>query len=157
MNGPTLFDQPEEPTPYVAGSDTSRERAQREDADGTATRRRQLIMSRLFNAPFGMTWREMAKETGLHHGQVSGALSVLHKQGRIAMLKDKRDKCHPYVHPKYFDDYQGLLILEPAQTLAGRRQQAINEVLQAARAFCQTGLNAHAIREALQILDSLDN
>jgi len=157
MNAPSLFDNiPEPPTPYVAGSDTSRERAIKEDTTGIATERRQTILALLTQAPDGLTWREISHRLGWHHGQVSSALCVLHKQGKIAMLTAKRDKCHPYVHPAFFQAHADELIMEPAQTRAGRKNEAINDVLEAARAFCQTGLGAGAIRDALRVLDSLD-
>jgi hypothetical protein len=36
----------------------------------------------------GITWKEFSEITGLHHGTASGVLSVLHKAGRIARLKE---------------------------------------------------------------------
>jgi len=64
--------------PYVAASDTSRARAQREDASGTTTARRRQILELLTEAgTTGATWKELADLTNLHHGQVSGTLSKL--------------------------------------------------------------------------------
>jgi hypothetical protein len=37
----------------------------------------------------------------MHHGQASGALSVLHKEGRIARLTERRNRCAVYVLPEY--------------------------------------------------------
>jgi hypothetical protein len=37
----------------------------------------------------------------LHHGTISGALSVLHKSETIARLSDKRNGCKIYVLPGY--------------------------------------------------------
>jgi hypothetical protein len=37
----------------------------------------------------------------LHHGQVSSALSALHLRGHIAMLEEKRNRCHVYVLNTY--------------------------------------------------------
>ena len=48
-----------------------------------------------------MTWREVADTTEWHHGQASGALSVLHKEGRLARLRNRRDKCAVYVLPEF--------------------------------------------------------
>ena len=45
----------------------------------------------------GITWKELSEITGLHHGTASGVLSVLHKAGRIARLKESRDGCKVYV------------------------------------------------------------
>lgn len=35
----------------------------------------------------------------LHHGSLSSALTSLHRDGRLARLVDKRDRCHIYVLP----------------------------------------------------------
>ena len=45
----------------------------------------------------GLTWKEFSEITGLHHGTASGVLSVLHKVGRIARLKETRNGCKVYV------------------------------------------------------------
>ena len=147
------------PTPYVAGSDTSRARALNEDANGTASRRRLDILELLRVAgPAGMTWQEIATATGLHHGQVSGALSVMHKDRQVAALRIKRNRCHPYIHAQWAQEHpRDMVILEPAQTYAGRKQQAVQDVIDAARAFCQTGLRAGDIRQALIALDALED
>lgn len=96
-----LFALPELPyagTSGWSGSDTSRERAKRQDSDGTTAMRQGAIYSLLSQSrTAGMTWKEIAEQTGWHHGQVSGALSVLHKTGRIARLVERRDRCAVYV------------------------------------------------------------
>lgn len=48
----------------------------------------------------GLTWKEVAAITGEHHGKVSGALSALHAEHRVARLRSKRDGCAVYVHPE---------------------------------------------------------
>jgi len=147
------------PTPYVAGSDTSRDRALTEDSSGATTLRRGDLLERLRMAgPAGKTWRELATDTGLHHGQVSGALSVMHKDGLIASLTTRRDRCHPYIHAQYIGNHHpDTVMLEPAQTLAGKRNAAIQDVIDAARYFCERGLGAGNIREALKVLDALED
>lgn len=85
-----------------AGSDTSRERATRADADGTTSHRQQDVLKRLdYYGPRGMTWREFASMGGLHHGQASGVLSGLHKAGRVERLAETRDRCKVYVLSGY--------------------------------------------------------
>jgi len=152
---PDLFS----PTPYVAGSDTSRDRALSEDANGTTTLRRGDLLERLRMAGLaGKTWRELAADTGLHHGQVSGALSVMHKDGLIACLTTRRDRCHPYIHAQWIASHDPeTVLLEPAQTLAGKRNTAIQDVIDAARYFCERGLGAGNIREALKRLDEIED
>jgi hypothetical protein len=50
---------------------------------------------------FGRTWKELADIQSWHHGQASGVLSVLHKEGLIARLIEKRNRCAVYVMPEY--------------------------------------------------------
>ena len=90
-------------TPYAgtsgwSGSQTSQDRAVQDDTDGT-TKGRQNVTLRLINASktYGMTWEELADETGWHHGQASGVLSVLHKEGLIERLTERRGKCAVYI------------------------------------------------------------
>lgn len=44
-----------------------------------------------------------------HHGRVSGALAVLHLRGHLAMLAEKRQKCHVYVLPEHVGDRVALV------------------------------------------------
>lgn len=87
-----------------SGSDASHERAAREAASGAATDRQALILDGLgFAGGDGLTWREVATLTGLHHGQVTGSLSNMHKAGHVARLTDKRDRCSIYVLPEHVE------------------------------------------------------
>jgi hypothetical protein len=85
-----------------AGSDASHERARREAADGTS-RDRQDKTLRLVSrsARHGLTVAELREATGWHHGQASSVLSTLHKEGFIARLQEKRERCHIYMLPVY--------------------------------------------------------
>lgn len=98
-------------TPYAdgtsgwSGTDTSRERAKREDRDGTTTRRQRTALRELDIAGYrGRTWRELARQTGMHHGQASAALTHLHRAGKIARLAEKRDRCRVYVLREFIGD-----------------------------------------------------
>jgi hypothetical protein len=85
-----------------SGTDTSEERARRNDSDGTTGRTQHATMIALEHAGIdGLTWRELAEITATHHGSASGVLSVLHKAGKIARLTNRRDRCKIYVHPEY--------------------------------------------------------
>lgn len=87
-----------------SGGATSEERARREDSDGTTTRRQKEVIDWLGTTrTFGMTWREFSAITGMHHGQASGALSNLHKAGKIARLTERRNRCFVYVLPEYVE------------------------------------------------------
>ena len=81
-----------------AGSETSRARAREADLSGvTAQRQRRTIIELSRSGGRGLTWKELADITGWHHGTTSGALSNLHKDGRISRLVEKRNKCKVYV------------------------------------------------------------
>jgi len=110
-----LFDRPATAAPYrgtggSSGSATSRTRAEREAQDGTLSRRQASILSLLEKAKWnGHTVIELRDPSpyGLgHHGQVSGALSNMHKAGEIVALDEKfdggrRGGAGVYVHPDY--------------------------------------------------------
>lgn len=88
-----------------SGTDTSRERAITADTNGdTAEIQAFVYRYLLWNRETGATWKEIAESSGWHHGTVSGALSVLHKTGKIARLLDKRARCRIYVLPTYIGD-----------------------------------------------------
>lgn len=103
---PTLFDEPDPMLPVLpygkssgwSGSETSRDRAERADRAGLTENRQMITLARIRRAGIdGLTWRELSEQTGWHHGTASGALSVLHKDGQIARLSERRDKCQIYV------------------------------------------------------------
>jgi len=97
----SLLNQPELPysgTSGHSGTDTSKVRALNADRSGkTALRQAQALNILSQRRLLGMTWKELSEITGLHHGTASGVLSVLHKTGRIARLKESRNGCKVYV------------------------------------------------------------
>lgn len=109
----------------------SQERAQREAKTGTAKERATRILELLEHQPNGMTWKQLGALMNLHHGQVSGALSNLHKSGHVFMLQKQRDRCHPYCHIKWQTQYApDERIDQPAQTKAGRRKDELERLLE---------------------------
>jgi len=126
--------------PYVAASDTSRARAVREDANGTTRERRRHLLDLLTEAgTIGATWKELADLTGLHHGQVSGALSKLHENGEVFQLRITRHGCHPYLIAAFRDDfYDYERNDEPVKTKNNARIAALEAVAQAAHDLCYT-------------------
>ena len=102
-----LFDDDELPAVAYAGTsgwsgtDTSRERAERNDANGTTSTTQKLILDAVeCSGVDGMTvadirWQFPEK----HHGTLSGALTNLHMEGRLLRLKAKRLGCKIYVAP----------------------------------------------------------
>lgn len=101
---PNLFDDPDDlpELPYAgssgwSGSSTSKDRADREDSSGITGRRQREVLLLLREArENGMTWNEVGSRLGLHHGQVSGALTGLHKTGRIVRLSESRNRSKIY-------------------------------------------------------------
>ena len=89
-------------TPYAetsgwSGSETSKDRAIKTD-------RPQLIILNLIKVKEqGLTWHEVADLNNWHHGQTSKVLSVLHKEGIIARLKERRNGSAVYVLPDYIN------------------------------------------------------
>lgn len=135
-------------TPYAgtsghSGGATSEERARRDDSDGTTSERQRRVLSDLaerhdiyipvgwVGQHKGLTWKELARITGWHHGQASGALSVLHKEGLIARLTERRDRCFVYVLPEHVGDRetqdQGRKVKTPeVPTLTAEEESQVN-------------------------------
>ena len=94
-------------TPYAGtsgwkGSEASHDRVIQDDADGTTSKRQKETLLSLGAAGVnGLTWKELSEITGWHHGQSSGCLSVLHLEGMVARLKDRRNRCSIYVLPAF--------------------------------------------------------
>lgn len=82
-----------------SGSETSKERADRDDASGITSKRDRETLVRLHLAnTMGYTCAEFERKFDLSHGQASGSLSRLHRAGLITRLRNKRDGQQVYVH-----------------------------------------------------------
>ena len=114
---------------------SSRDRAFAEIADGSFSQRQQGIYQLLREAGSdGMTWKQIGDILGLHHGKVSGALSNMHGGGMIFMLKQRRDKCHPYVHALYRGSYAVEDRYDkPARTKSNARMDLLEALLVACK------------------------
>ena len=51
----------------------------------------------------GMTWSDISRSLGIHHGKASEALSILHHNGQVARLKQRRGANTIYVTPNNID------------------------------------------------------
>lgn len=140
--GKTLWeifdDEPLAELPYAgtsgwSGSETSKARAATDDASGRTKRRQQETLASLAQAgDLGLTYKELGEIHGWHHGQSSGALSVLHKTGHINRLTEKRNRCKVYVLPQHANDrtiepYGGNLptrVTNPREVVMLSEQQA---------------------------------
>ena len=84
------------------GSEASRDRAFIDDANGTTSLRQRVALKRVWDQEFrGLTWKELGEIENIHAGQSSGVLSVLHKEGLVVRLKERRNRCSIYVAPVY--------------------------------------------------------
>lgn len=124
--------------PYVAASDTSRERATREDRTGVFKARRENILKLIEEAgTTGLTWKDAADLTGLHHGQISSVLTRLHENGDVFQLKVTRYGCHPYLLAAFKNDfYDYERNDEPVKTKANAKMAALEEIARAAYELC---------------------
>lgn len=109
-----MYDQPvlpyggdNNPNSGHAGSSTSRERAERDDAAGTTGARQRGVLALASSAAArGITVSEVRTRLDLHHGQASAALSNLHKAGYLARLVTVRERCKVYVLPEHVSGRQ---------------------------------------------------
>lgn len=87
------------------GSEASRDRAFIEDANGTTSLRQRIALKRVWDQEHrGLTWKELGEIENTHAGQSSGVLSVLHKEGLLVRLKERRNRCSIYVAPIYVEE-----------------------------------------------------
>lgn len=101
-------------TPYNgtggwSGTETSKARAEYMVESGELSNAQRGVLQHLLTAKaYGATWKEIrlpdTKGGGfMHHGSISGALSNLHKKGKISRLTSKRDGCLVYVCNEWVD------------------------------------------------------
>ena len=87
-----------------SGTDTSEQRALDNLYSGRELNNQQLALKYLKSRNnYGATWKELATETGWHHGTASGVLSILHQSGAIVRTIKTRNRCKVYVHQDYKD------------------------------------------------------
>lgn len=133
------------------------ERAASEAADGIASRRQRAIHDVVVaGGRAGRTWREIQTLLpDLHHGQISGALSCLHRLGVVFAVEERRNRCHPYVATAHRSTYLDFEVYDrPVKTASTRRLDAIDlarNLLAAAVA------RPNCPREAQFALDVLNN
>ncbi len=141
-------------TPYAGGtgstgSAASHDRREREDESGISAYRQTQVLGALQDAgTTGLTWSELGERMGWHHGQATGALSVLHKDGAIAALTRRRKRSTIYVLNENVADRP---TREPGQTRGNRELADANEAL--AR---ENGALAQQVRDMLAVLAERD-
>jgi len=110
---------------------TYRKAAKKEATSGKAIKRARQILHTLSLHPEGLTYKQVGDLLNLHHGQSSGALSILHQNGVVFMLRTKINRCHVYVHSDQRYKYEASeRIDEPASTVAGRKRKELQRLLE---------------------------
>ena len=133
------------------------ERAVREAQDGTLSKRQSDIVQELDVAGVqGATWKTLGQILNLHHGQVSGALSNLHKAGEVFMLRAKQNRCHSYVLKRYRWAYTDEQVFDtPATTRAGERPALLNDLYATCQAAKEVGWSAGMQTAVTTIVDMI--
>ena len=110
-------------------------RAMSEIASGKLSERQTKIIELLDGAgASGLTWNDCGVLLGLHHGQISGALSNLHGCGMVFALKQIRNRSHPYVHIKYLSEWDAEARYdEPVRTRNSKERNLQAQLLEAVR------------------------
>lgn len=149
----TQLDLPYNGTAGYVPTQASRERAHREVKDGTLGKRLDAVLHLLDQRGIiGATWQEVANALGLHHGQASGALSTLHRMGLVFSLRDKRNKCHPYVHGRLRHMfYREQRNDSPSVTKAGLRRALLDELHSTCVIASEIGFTPN-LQEAISML-----
>jgi hypothetical protein len=103
----------------------------------------------------GCTWKEIAEELGIHHGQASGALSNLHKLERVFTVHGyKRKGCSVYVTDIWRGSWHRAERMdEPVQTKAKRDRILLDAVLDSAWQVVDSGgapMDLLLLEQALQ-------
>ena len=84
------------------GTETSKERAIRNDKKITGKRQGEVFDAVCEAKGHGLTALEARHKLGLKNpNQVSPSLTILHKEGYLARLDERRDGHLVYVHPLY--------------------------------------------------------
>lgn len=136
--------------------ESSKARAVFERDSGVASARARAVLDSLHaRGAAGAIWREIGSDLGLHHGQVSGCLSVLHKAGHVFMKNAISNGCHIYVHSDFRDAFPDWArIDQPVVTKTKQRKDALEAVLAAAAlvvTFDGTDRDSlDALRDAIQ-------
>lgn len=150
-------------TPYRGtGGSVPREasiaRAEHDVKSGKLGARQELVLSKLRRAGIiGATWKELGQELNLHHGQISGVLSNLHKEGRVFMLRHMRDGSHPYCHKGIQGHFQPEQIWKmPTRTSGTAYREAYWELREAVEACRKSGFSNTDINRLLDVLAGTD-
>lgn len=146
--------------------ETSLDREHHERTSGETKKRGERFLALLNNrGAQGLTWKELQAAYSksyvveLHHGQISGLLTNLHKTGSVFISPTvKRDGCFAYIASRYKELYQDEDRFDsPVQTKSGIRRAALEKMLGQVRELYQGDWHGEEIRTALTlIVDEFD-
>lgn len=128
------------------------ERARDEAASGVASARARVLLDAVkCQGARGMTWRELQSVfTNLHHGQISGALSVLHKTGHVFAVREKRGKCHPYVASIHRGAYRSEQVFDqPVKTKSAQQIADMHSAIEQAIHALSVAVNSTEDKDEL--------
>ena len=105
-----------------------------------------IILNELLLANIrGMTYKDLLGPTGKGHGSVSGALSLLHGEGKVFYTTYKRSNCQVYVHNKYKSSFKNEERVDaPVKNKAEQYLEALEDVI--AAYMSKKGLHEAVIR-----------
>lgn len=123
-----------------AGGTSSRDRAEREDSTGITGWRSQAVYNLLADeGPHGQTCHEIERHMNIGHGAASGALTRLHRSGKIVRLEERRVGQEVYVIPEFV---KGRPTVDYRPNVGRIDEQAIEEIRRVAK--------QEALREAAE-------
>jgi hypothetical protein len=118
----------------AAAQSPSREKAIREASDGTLSKRLSRVLDFAYRqGTLGITFKDVDDALGTHHGESSGALSNLHKQGLLFRLtqyrKPGQPRCSVYIHRDHANSFsEGEFSRTPAETKGERLKREAKDM-----------------------------
>lgn len=119
-------------------------------------REMRVMQTLLYARTDGATWRQLSETLDLHHGQISGVLNGLHQLGLVFMLRERKDRCHPYVSHLFRDLFTDEQVYdEPPMNKGKERRNLLNELLAECLSIRDNGSNDYITSKVSDILDQI--
>jgi hypothetical protein len=135
-----------------SGSETSRERQEREDASGiTGKRQAQVYALLATHTGHGMTVKEVEDALSLGHGPASSALTHLHRADRVARLQERRSGQQVYVLKGYVEDREE----SPYRPRLGRTHPKYLTRMEVLGVMMDAGVDESVYPDVRKVLDAL--
>jgi hypothetical protein len=135
-----------------SGSDTSRERQEREDAAGiTGWRQHEVFAYLTKRGADGATVAEVEDHFEIGHGKASSALTHLHRAERIVRIKERRGRQEIYLLEQFRGDRE-LAAYRPRLSRQHPKSLTRDEVL---AVMMDVGVDESAYPDVRKVLDGL--